>query len=94
MSGMFALVVSGRLVQTDFQQVDVNKWLITIPNIESINHIVVFMTGAQPLQPDMGASVHFSWPNPNQLVTVWRYLGMISNEKPSSIFKITNLKGN
>lgn len=51
MSGLFAIVVSGRLVQTDFQQVDINKWLITIPNVDSINHIVVFMTGTQPLQP-------------------------------------------
>ena len=51
MSGTFAIVVSGRLVQTDFQQVDINKFLITIPNVDSINHIVVFMTGQQPLQP-------------------------------------------
>lgn len=93
MSGMFAIVVSGRLVQTDFQQVDVNKFLITIPNVDTINHIVVFMTGTVPLQPDMGASIHFSWPNVNQPVTVWKYLGMLNNDKPSAIFKITNLKG-
>jgi len=92
MSGMFAIVVSGRLVQTEFEQVDVNKWLITIPNVDTINHIVVFMTGQSPLAPDLGASIHYSSPNPNQPVSVWRYLGQINNEKPSAIFKITNLK--
>ena len=53
---MFAVVVSGRLVQTDFQQVDSNKFLINIPSIDEVNHIAVFMTGTQPLPADMGAS--------------------------------------
>ena len=56
MSGMFAVLVSGRLVQTDFQQVDSNKFLINIPNINEVNHFAVFMTGTQPLPADMGAS--------------------------------------
>lgn len=56
MSGMFAVLVSGRLVQTDFQQVDTNKFLINIPNVDEVNHIAVFMTGTQPLPADMGAS--------------------------------------
>lgn len=56
MSGMFAVLVSGRLVQTDFQQVDANKFLINIPNVDEVNHIAVFMTGTQPLPVDMGAS--------------------------------------
>lgn len=124
---MFAVVVSGRLVQTDFQQVDSNKFLINIPSIDEVNHIAVFMTGTQPLPADMGASskpfeskvsiefrlknfkvsfrlisvshlsldltVHFSWPDPNRQVSIWRCLGVISNDKPSAIFRITNYKG-
>lgn len=87
----FGLIVSGRLVQTDFQLVDAGKFLITIPNAESINHVVVFLTPNSPLPPDVGAGVYFSWPDPVSPPT-WQYLGYISNDKPSAIFKITKLK--
>lgn len=87
----FALIVSGRLVQTDFQLVDAGKFLITIPNADSINHVVVFLTPNNPLPPDIGASVYFSWPDPVSPPT-WQYLGFISNDKPSAIFRITKLK--
>lgn len=38
-------------VQTDFQQVETSKFLITIPEADNINHLVVFLTGLIPL-PD------------------------------------------
>ncbi|KAG8239628.1 hypothetical protein J437_LFUL019322 [Ladona fulva] len=88
---IFGCVVSGRLVQTDFQQVGEAQFLITIPDADHINHIVVFLTGLQPLPADMAGIVYFSWPNPNA-PPQWQMLGHISNEKPSAIFKISNLK--
>ncbi|RWS26393.1 protein OPI10-like protein [Leptotrombidium deliense] len=88
----FGIIVSGRLVQTEFESVDNGKFLITIPEADSINHIVVFLTGSQPLPVGYGASVYFSWPDPNAPPT-WLFLGHISNDKPSAIFKITKLKG-
>ncbi|XP_054161846.1 protein OPI10 homolog [Oppia nitens] len=90
-ANMFGLIVSGRLVQTDFVAVDVNKFLITIQNADDINHVVVFMTGLQPFPEGMAGSVYFSFPDPSSPPT-WIYLGFISNEKPSAIFKITKLK--
>lgn len=42
---MLGCIVSGRLVQTDFQQIEQTKWLINIPEADSINYVVVFLTG-------------------------------------------------
>jgi hypothetical protein len=80
-------------VQTNFVQIpaDPAKFVIDIPQADSINHVVVFLTGAQPFAPGSGGQIYFSWPDPSTQV-VWHLLGYISNEKPSAIFKISNLK--
>ena len=78
-------------VQTDFGQVENNKFLITIPEADNINHLVVFMTGSCPLPDGTAGAVYFSFPDPLAPPT-WYYLGYISNQKPSAIFKITKLK--
>uniref|UniRef100_A0A131XXZ5 Uncharacterized protein n=1 Tax=Ixodes ricinus TaxID=34613 RepID=A0A131XXZ5_IXORI len=88
---LFGAIVTGRLVQTDFQTVDQTKFLMNIPDPASINHIVVFLTGAQPFPEGLGGSVYFSWPSPDA-VGNWQYLGFISNEKPSAIFKVSKHK--
>ncbi|XP_018058294.1 PREDICTED: protein OPI10 homolog [Atta colombica] len=90
---MLGIIVAGRLVQTDFQQVGENQFLITIPDADNINHIVVFLTGTIPFSDGMGGAVYFSWPDPNAPPN-WQFLGYISNSKPSAIFKISNLKKN
>merc|ERR1712080_161834 len=40
----------------------------------------------------MGGSVYFCWPDPVNQTQSWQLLGNITNSKPSSIFKISNLK--
>jgi hypothetical protein len=39
----------------------------------------------------MGGSVYFSWPDPNAPQS-WQYLGFVSNEKPSAVFRLTKLR--
>ncbi|XP_033221772.1 protein OPI10 homolog [Belonocnema kinseyi] len=90
---MLGLIVSSRLVQTNFQQVSENQFLITVPDADNINHIVVFLTGTIPFAEGMGGAVYYSWPDPNAPPN-WQFLGYISNSKPSAIFKISNLKRN
>ena len=91
---MFGLLVSGRLVDTSFREVDPTHALIDIVNVDSFNHVVVFLTGAQPFPDGMGGAVYFSWPDPAEMgsIPAWQYLGNISNVKPSAIFKIAKLK--
>ncbi|XP_055311526.1 protein OPI10 homolog [Sitodiplosis mosellana] len=88
---MLGCIVSGRLVQMDFQQVEEGKFLLNIPEADNINHIVIFLTGAIPLPAGLAGAVYFSWPDPNAPPN-WQFLGYISNNKPSAIFKISTLK--
>ncbi|TPX33546.1 hypothetical protein SeMB42_g07455 [Synchytrium endobioticum] len=84
---MFGCIVSGRLVQTNLQQVDATKWVFELSDAQNINHIVVFLTGHQLLPAGYGCTVYLHWPGTPQ-TTSWKLLGMISNEKPSAIFKL------
>ena len=93
---MFGLLVSGRLVDTGFRQVDSTHAMIDVDGVGSFNHIVVFLTGQQPFPDGTGGAVYFSWPNPDAIgqgASAWHYLGMISNQKPSAIFKVAKSKG-
>ena len=58
---------------------------------ESVGHVVVFLTGAVPFNPGFAGAIYFGWPSPEGEIA-WQYLGYISNEKPSVIFKLSKLK--
>ncbi|KAF0766574.1 protein OPI10 [Aphis craccivora] len=88
---MFGLLVSGRLVRTDFERLEETKFLITINSAESVNYICVFLTGLVPFPEGTAGSVYFSWPDENARPN-WQLLGVLSNNKPSAIFKLSNLK--
>lgn len=88
---MFGLVVSGRIVQTEFQQISEAQFIMTIPDADNINHVVLFLTGNIPFPEGTAGQVYFSWPDPNA-PPKWQLLGYISNDKPSAIFKVSNLK--
>ncbi|CAG8619612.1 1851_t:CDS:2, partial [Acaulospora colombiana] len=72
-------------IQTNLQQVDVNKYIFEIPDAATINHIVVLLLGTIPFEPGFAATVHFLWPGGEQ---GWKLLGMLSNDKPSAIFRL------
>ncbi|KAJ2077500.1 hypothetical protein H4R24_005092 [Coemansia sp. RSA 988] len=85
---MFGCIVAGRLVQTNLQQVDVNKYVFDLPEAHSINHVVVFLLGTIPFEPGYAATVHLLWPNKD-----WQMLGALSNDKPSAIFRLRSTVG-
>ncbi|KAI3653432.1 hypothetical protein MP228_001379 [Amoeboaphelidium protococcarum] len=78
---MFAHVIASRPVSSDFQQVDATHVVCDIIDAVSVNHICVFLT--QTLPANVGASVHFQFVNSG-----WKLLGVLTNEKPSAIFKL------
>ncbi|KAF7728735.1 hypothetical protein EC973_005572 [Apophysomyces ossiformis] len=86
---MFGCIAAGRLVQTNLQQVDVNKYVFELSDAQTINHLVVFLLGTIPFEPGFAATVHLLWPNKE-----WQFLGIISNEKPSAIFRLRTTQPN
>ncbi|KAJ2766167.1 hypothetical protein IWQ57_004482, partial [Coemansia nantahalensis] len=85
---MFGCIVAGRLVQTNLRQVDVNKYVFELPEVHSINHIVVFLLGTVAFEPGCAATVHLLWPSRE-----WQCLGALSNDKPSAIFRLRAAAG-
>ncbi|KAF9442143.1 DUF775-domain-containing protein [Macrolepiota fuliginosa MF-IS2] len=80
---MFGCCIAGRLLQTNLQQVDETHALFELPQASAINHICVFLLGTIPFPDGYGATVHFFWPGKG-----FQLLGMLSNEKPSAIFRL------
>uniref|UniRef100_A0A914GXW9 Hikeshi-like domain-containing protein n=1 Tax=Globodera rostochiensis TaxID=31243 RepID=A0A914GXW9_GLORO len=87
---IFGVIVAGRLVKTDFAIHKEGEYVIELPDVTNINHIVVFLTGLQPLPHGFGASIFISWPSTEKAIgsAEWNNLGFISNEKPSAIFRV------
>ncbi|KAI0752888.1 DUF775-domain-containing protein [Daedaleopsis nitida] len=80
---MFGCLVAGRLLQTNLQQIDETHAIFELPAAGSINHVCVFLLGTVPFPDGFGATVHFYWPGKG-----FQLLGMLSNEKPSAIFRL------
>ncbi|CAL8273862.1 unnamed protein product [Merluccius merluccius] len=90
---MFGCLVAGRLVQTDAVRVAEDKFVFSLVDYETVNHVVVFMLGTEPFPAGTGGAVYFSFPDAAAGgQEVWQLLGFITNDKPSAIFKISGLK--
>ena len=70
-----------------YWKVSPTNCIAEIPDADSVNHVVIFLTGAIPFPDGMGGAVYFSWPQPTGNGQVWQLLGTISNTKPSAIFR-------
>ena len=66
-----------------------NEYFLSLEDAQSINHVVVFLTGQVPFSEGFGGSIYFGWPTEGGVS--WQLLGFITNDKPSAIFKITKV---
>jgi len=83
-------LVSGRLIQTNLQQVDANRFLSSIEKANQITFLTVFLLGTVALPEGYGASIYFGWP-PYQN---WKYLGSLTNAKPSAVYRLRSKQSN
>eukprot|EP00056_Hartaetosiga_gracilis_P008064 m.115702 g.115702 ORF g.115702 m.115702 type:complete len:222 (-) comp12843_c0_seq2:1362-2027(-) len=89
---MFGLLVPGRLVDTEMEVVDDSRFKLALPEPYNVSHLSVFLTGETPLPDGFGASIYLCWPSSSpDGEPIWKYMGFISNEKPSALFKLSNL---
>lgn len=77
-------------VNTNVQQAGVNEYFLSLEDVQSINHVVVFLTGQVPFADGFGGSIYFGWPTDEGGIS-WQLLGFITNDKPSAIFKIAKV---
>ncbi|KAF9516091.1 hypothetical protein BS47DRAFT_1315532 [Hydnum rufescens UP504] len=82
---MFGCLVAGRALQTNPVQIDETQGIFSIPSPATIDHICVFLLGTVSFPEGYGATVHLYLPGKG-----FQLLGMISNAKPSAIFRVRN----
>lgn len=76
-------------VQTDAQQIGPTQFVFNLTDVESIHHVVVFLTGVTPFPDGMGGGVYYCYPTPEGPKS--QLLGFIANSKPSAIFKLAKV---
>ncbi|KCV71426.1 hypothetical protein H696_02374 [Fonticula alba] len=99
---MFGVLAAGRLVRTDAQIISPTHCVFSVSSAPRLpDHVAVFLTGNAPLPEGFGAGVHIGWPRspvpgagafPHapgpEPDYAWRFLGVITNDKPSAIFRL------
>lgn len=83
---MFGLLISGRPISAQPEQVSPTQLLFRIPSVPSFSYLGVFLLPGQELPPDAGALVYIQIP-PSQ---DFKLLGALANSKQSAIFRINN----
>ena len=81
----FCCFVPGQpIIQSSaFKQVSENRWVVELSSATPINDLAAFIT--QPLAADQALGCHIASAPFEQ--AQWHYLGSISNETPSVVFK-------
>lgn len=80
---LFGVVVPGRPLITEFQQIDATKAITVLEHPASVSEITFFLLPTTVIPPGYGAILYFSTP-PFQN---WVLLGSVDPSKPSGTFR-------
>mmetsp|Transcript_12131 Transcript_12131/g.15827 ORF Transcript_12131/g.15827 Transcript_12131/m.15827 type:complete len:183 (+) Transcript_12131:201-749(+) len=79
----FGVVVPGRPVRTDWQQISETKFAMNIECAREVNDLVLFLLPGSALPPDCGAVLYWQVQNGEG----YEMLGAIANTRPSGVFR-------
>jgi hypothetical protein len=97
---MFAVLAEGRLAQANFVTISDTKIVFPVEGGGPLNEICVFMTGTMPLPDNYGGTATLDSIKSNSIgviwfgtppFTNWKYLGYLTNSKPSAFFKVSHV---
>ncbi|PJF17510.1 Zinc finger, C2H2 domain-containing protein [Paramicrosporidium saccamoebae] len=80
---MLGCIVAGR------PTISPGRFLFVLPEPATINHIVVFLTGSVQFDEGTGASIYCNSDVGAAQGTAWKFLGVLTNDKPSAVFKVS-----
>ncbi|KAF0694822.1 Aste57867_14346 [Aphanomyces stellatus] len=79
----FGMVIAGRPVVTDFNEISPTQYVIDIPYPEQVTDITFFLLPHSPVPPGFAAVLYFAVPH----LQNWQLIGGVFAEKPSAIFR-------
>ncbi|TMW61956.1 hypothetical protein Poli38472_009449 [Pythium oligandrum] len=79
----FGLVIAGRPVFTDFQEIGPGRYMTEIPEPTQVTDLTFFLLPNSPVPMGYGAVLYFAVP----ALQNWQLLGTVFAEKPSAIFR-------
>ena len=83
---VFALVIAGRPLDTNFQPVDAKKLMAVIPQPAAVHEFTIALL--QPaLPPDQAVAVYYSVPGLPAPFSEWQYVGSVSLSNPTAAFR-------
>jgi len=83
---MFALIIPGRPLDTNFQPVDAKKLMAVIPQPAAVHEFTIALLHPA-LPPDAGVAVYYTVPGLPPPFSEWQYVGPVSLSHPTAAFR-------
>ncbi|OJJ75204.1 hypothetical protein ASPBRDRAFT_40485 [Aspergillus brasiliensis CBS 101740] len=91
---MFSVIIPDHPCLTDIVAVETQpngqttKFAFNFPLPPKLTELVVFFLPGTVLPPDTAAAIYIQFPDPNNNVPQFKFIGALANERPSAILKV------